>query len=531
MSHSLLFRKLTHLMRSAQYCHQHHIPTPQWLEQYSEVLEQHRERQTTPKALIPTEFQRKQKRQIPQPNRPSSSLKVAIVGAGLAGLSCGYELQQYGILAHIYEANHRVGGRCHSLRNCFPNQIVESGGEFIDSRHQTMLHYASLFHLKVAPVTTQPGETAYYFDGQHYSDSAILDEFRELLHIMQADCQTLSNAPSADFHRETDVLMDQICLLEYLETRQAGNLVTTFIDSSYRVEYGLDLQEQSSLNLLLLHRTHPLSNPDLLQPFSDEHYQIIGGNDQIAHHLHQALHDQIQLETQLSSLRRNASHGIELTLEKDAQTLNKEYDIVILAIPFSLLRDIELDESLDLPPWKIRAIRQLGYGTVSKQMLSFQARPWIQLDSNGHSYSNLANHRVSWQMQSTPDSTVMANCLGGKSDAALHPHQFQREADCFLKDLNQIYPGAIAAASRNINNELMAHLEHWPSNSFSKGSYACYKPGQFTSIAGNEGKPIDNLYFIGEHTNSFYEWQGFMEGAALSGRRAAQYIIRRYRLN
>jgi hypothetical protein len=26
-----------------------------------------------------------------------------------------------------------------------------------------------------------------------------------------------------------------------------------------------------------------------------------------------------------------------------------------------------------------------------------------------------------------------------------------------------------------------------------------------------------NLYFAGKHTNSFYEWQGFVEGAALSG--------------
>ena len=32
---------------------------------------------------------------------------------------------------------------------------------------------------------------------------------------------------------------------------------------------------------------------------------------------------------------------------------------------------------------------------------------------------------------------------------------------------------------------------------------------------------MENLFFAGEHTSSFYEWQGFMEGAALSGLRAA----------
>jgi monoamine oxidase len=57
------------------------------------------------------------------------------------------------------------------------------------------------------------------------------------------------------------------------------------------------------------------------------------------------------------------------------------------------------------------------------------------------------------------------------------------------------------------------------------GSYTWYRPGQFTSIAGNEGKPVGNLYVAGEHANSFYEWQGFMEGAALSGIQAAREIL------
>jgi monoamine oxidase len=58
-----------------------------------------------------------------------------------------------------------------------------------------------------------------------------------------------------------------------------------------------------------------------------------------------------------------------------------------------------------------------------------------------------------------------------------------------------------------------------------KGSYTCNHPGYFTTIADNEGTPVGNLHFAGEHTNSFYEYQGFMEGAALSGIRAAREIL------
>jgi len=102
----------------------------------------------------------------------------------------------------------------------------------------------------------------------------------------------------------------------------------------------------------------------------------------------------------------------------------------------------------------------------------------------------------------------------------------QVEAALFLNDLNVVYPGALAAARRNDEDELVAHLEPWPSNPLTRGSYTCYRPGQFTTIAGHEGTSVGNLHFAGEHTNSFYEWQGFMEGAALSGIDVAERILK-----
>jgi|RhiMetdeSRZDD1v2_1073273.scaffolds.fasta_scaffold751008_2 hypothetical protein len=43
---------------------------------------------------------------------------------------------------------------------------------------------------------------------------------------------------------------------------------------------------------------------------------------------------------------------------------------------------------------------------------------------------------------------------------------------------------------------------------------------------GNEAPPVGNLFFAGEHTGSFYEQQGFMEGAVQSGQRAAGEVYR-----
>lgn len=93
-----------------------------------------------------------------------------------------------------------------------------------------------------------------------------------------------------------------------------------------------------------------------------------------------------------------------------------------------------------------------------------------------------------------------------------------------LRSLDHVYPDARATALDNSGNRKAYLVEHWTLNPLVKGS-ACYKPGQFTTVAGNEGKPIGNLHFAGEQTNYFYKWQGYMEGAALSGIQATKEIF------
>ncbi|MGQ0645243.1 MAG: FAD-dependent oxidoreductase, partial [Elusimicrobiota bacterium] len=58
---------------------------------------------------------------------------------------------------------------------------------------------------------------------------------------------------------------------------------------------------------------------------------------------------------------------------------------------------------------------------------------------------------------------------------------------------------------------------------FSRGSYACYTPGLWTSLAGAEGEPVGNLFFAGEHCSS--EFQAYMNGGAETGRKAAEAIL------
>jgi monoamine oxidase len=161
-------------------------------------------------------------------------------------------------------------------------------------------------------------------------------------------------------------------------------------------------------------------------------------------------------------------------------------------------------------------------------MLGFNGPFWLGLGSNGQSFSDLANHQNTWEtnpIRATSSHAVLTDYSGGARGARLDPRRVQSEASRFLVDLDKVYTGALAAATRDARGDFLAHLEHWPSNPLTKGSYTCNQPGYFTTIADNEQKPVGNLFFAGEHTSSFYEFQGFMEGGAASGLRAAAEVL------
>ena len=73
----------------------------------------------------------------PLPALAAAEARVAIVGAGLAGLTAAHELSKAGLKSTVYEGSTRLGGRCYTIRS-FPNQIAEHGGEFIDSSHEAI---------------------------------------------------------------------------------------------------------------------------------------------------------------------------------------------------------------------------------------------------------------------------------------------------------------------------------------------------------------------------------------------------------
>ena len=460
----------------------------------------------------------------------ASSLRVGIVGAGLAGLACADELRKAGIKATLYEGSNRAGGRCSSLSgsSLFPGQVVELGGELIDNLHKTMLGYVKEFNLTLEDVGKQSGEVFYCFpqiSPERIAEEKVVEEIRAFIPAMRADLRKLSPQPNALRFTPDDQKLDDMSLKQYLDTRGAGPIARRAIEQAYVAEYGRSIDEQSCLNFLLFMHADRRSRFTPFGVFSDERYHIVEGNDAIARGLAARLQQGQLMTGRKLTAAAHAPDGkaVRLTFERG---ITADHDVVVFAIPFSTLAHVDLT-GLNLPKTKTDAIEGLGYGHNAKTMIGFTKPYWRDLGSNGASYAEMLNVQATWETNPTRANAtraVLTDYAGGPRGKNLNGLPEQQTAELFLTGLEAVYKGASQHVRRDALGQIAARREHWPSNEWSRGSYTCYLPGQFTRIAGHEATPVGNVLFAGEHTDSFYEWQGFMEGALRSGLAAAKTI-------
>jgi monoamine oxidase len=454
--------------------------------------------------------------------RAAGTQKVVVVGAGLAGLTATYRLKQAGIVADVYEASNRLGGRCWTRRNGFVDgQIAERGGEFIDTGHADLRKLARELDLDLIDVlaAASPGTNPfYYFDGGRYGNARARQDYLDVRPQLRQDIRDAGYPTTYNSSTPRGRELDQTSVAEYIDQIVPGGRASKFgqlLDVAYNIEYGAETTDQSSLNLLyLLGYSTPAFD---IFGESDEHYKIDGGNDLLVDGLERKVGSQVTTGSELIAIDRRAAGGYDLTFKQGVATRNVRADRVVMAIPFSILRSSVDYSRAEFRPLKKTAIREQGMGTNSKLAVQFSDRFWRGLGCNGDTYAD-TGYQNSWETTrgQSGSAGILLDYTGGDIGAALtgDPDVLARR---FTHQIEPVLPGAVARYNGH------AKLDYWPGYPWTKGSYSYWKVGQYTKFSGIESKREDECHFCGEHTSQ--DFQGYMNGAVQSGNRVADEVV------
>jgi len=444
--------------------------------------------------------------------------RVAVVGAGLAGLSAAHLLDMGGCEVAVFEAGDRVGGRIRTEVDA-SGRIWELGGEFIDSDHHDMRALVSALDLPLIDMHA-PGEQAlmprYRFGGRDYDEARIDAAFAQIAPRITADVNALGRRPNCRASTAAARRLDRLSVEQYLDGLEMEGWLRTLISVAYVTLYGSDAGEQSALNLLTM-----IGGSGDFKIFgaSDERFKLRDGSRALTDGLASRLEGRVHLDRRLVRLGRDGA-GWRLSLAGAATgAVEVAADVVVLAVPFTLLREVELD--VPLPPAQRRALDQLGYGDSSKLMLALRDRPWRDAGFEAGAYTDSVLQST-WDAsrQRADTGSVLTVFQGGAPARATGAGDADMTARRMAGLAGQLFPGVDASWTGEFRRA------YWPGEPLARGGYTCYRPGQWSDFGGAEGMALPGgLHFAGEHCAAAS--QGYMNGAAESGRKAALAILRR----
>jgi monoamine oxidase len=446
--------------------------------------------------------------------------KIAVIGAGLAGLTCAYRLKQAGLNADVYEASSRVGGRCWSIHD-FDPLIAEHGGELIDQGHTAMRQLVSELGLTLDNLLqAQPNGTEdfYWVNGGKYTNDQLLADLNGLYQKLHKDLSAASYPTLWNSYTQRGWELDHMSIIDWLDESipnggSRSNLGRV-LDIAYNIEYGAECSQQSALNLVYLLGYQGAGQFRVFGK-SNEKYHVRGGNDQVPSLLAAALASQITADTALSAIKQNASGTFTLSFGGTTAT----YDHVVLALPFSLLRSVNYSKA-GFEPLKVTAIEELPMGTNSKLHVEFKDRFWYAAGNNGNTYAD-TGYQNTWEVSRAQggDKGILIDYTGGTIGASFGSGTPSSRAQQFMSQVQPLFPGTNVASHWTGR----ATLDFWTGYRWTKGSYSYWKVGQYTKFSGMEKTRQGNCHFAGEHTSQ--DSQGYLNGAVETGERAADEIL------
>jgi len=450
--------------------------------------------------------------------KTSKPKKVIIIGAGLAGLSAGYELLQAGHDVQVLEAQNRVGGRVYTLREPFsPGLYAEAGAMRIPRAHKLTLAYVEKFGLKTRDFMMGNPEAYVYIGG-----------IKRRMAEAQANPDALAFETSTN---EKGKLAGDIWdatirpLVEKVEKEGWDTIIENYDQYSVREFLELNGWSEGLIEMFgLLNNQEAMMNSSFLELLREDggnYYtnmcQIEGGMDRLPHAFLPALGNRIRYGAKMIAIDQTPDEAV-IHYQTRSGRFELRGDYAIITIPFPVLRHVEVLQPFSRA--KQRAIRQLHYDASAKIFFQTRRRFW-ETDENifgGGTVTDLAIRNLYYTDygKETGRGILLASYTWSEDAqrwGSLHPFERVEQA---LENVAAIHP--------QIREEFEAGASHmWHDDPYAGGAFALFDPGQQSLLYDEVIQPEGRIHFAGEHASLYHAW---IQGAFESGLRAADAVHR-----